>query len=181
MVGFSFSAHPDKARSAQLSIFGPAALSPERLATTLARLFALIGPGRVGSARTTDGHRPERFTMTDFSPPPPPKIRPKAPDARGLLSVRVLRPAREVRVETRLNGSRDPSPVFLETVENSKPRKAVQGQVRIASGPWELEESWWTDSPIRREYWDVEMKGGGIFRVYRDRETHRWYVDGIYD
>ncbi|MDX1382610.1 MAG: DNA polymerase Y family protein, partial [Thermoanaerobaculia bacterium] len=57
VVGFTFSAHPDKPRSAQLSLFGPAALSPEKLATTLARLFALLGPGRVGSPRTADGHR----------------------------------------------------------------------------------------------------------------------------
>src|SRR6266545_1203252 len=38
VCGFTFTAHPDKPRRAQLSLFGPAALSPDRLATTIARL-----------------------------------------------------------------------------------------------------------------------------------------------
>ena len=101
VVGFAFTAQPDRPRPAQLSIFGPAALSPERLATTLARLFALLGPGRMGSPRTADGHRPERFALADFHPPPPPEVRARPPRARGLLAVRVLRPAIEVEVSTR--------------------------------------------------------------------------------
>ena len=56
VTGFAFTAHPDAAKLAQLSLLGPASLSPDRLATTLARLFALLGPGRVGSPRTKSGH-----------------------------------------------------------------------------------------------------------------------------
>jgi protein ImuB len=36
VIGFSLVAHPDRPRRAQLSLFGPAALSPEKLATTIA-------------------------------------------------------------------------------------------------------------------------------------------------
>ena len=75
VAGFVFSAHPDAPRRAQLSLFGPAALSPDRLATTIARLAALLGADRVGSPRAVDGHRPERFTSTGYAPPPPPKLR----------------------------------------------------------------------------------------------------------
>src|SRR5262249_43281284 len=72
VAGFSFTAHPDAPRRAQLSLFGPAALSPDRLATTIARLAALLGADRVGSPRSIDGHRPERFTTSGYAPPPPP-------------------------------------------------------------------------------------------------------------
>jgi len=51
--GFAIVAFPDRPRRAQLSLFGPAALSPERLATTIARLAAMIGEERIGM-----DHRP---------------------------------------------------------------------------------------------------------------------------
>ena len=100
VAGFSFSAHPDSPRRAQLSLFGPAALSPDRLATTIARLAALLGADRVGSPRSIDGHRPERFTDTGYAPPPPPHTRLPPREGRGLLAVRVLRPAVALEVLT---------------------------------------------------------------------------------
>ncbi|HUP49545.1 MAG TPA: DNA polymerase Y family protein, partial [Thermoanaerobaculia bacterium] len=60
VTGFALVAHPDRPRRAQLSLFGPAALSPEKLATTIARLVSLLGEGRIGMAATVDGHLPER-------------------------------------------------------------------------------------------------------------------------
>ena len=100
VAGFTFSAHPDSPRRAQLSLFGPAALSPDRLATTIARLAALLGADRVGSPRAIDGHRPERFTDTGYAPPPPPHTRLPPREGRGLLGVRVLRPAVALEVLT---------------------------------------------------------------------------------
>jgi protein ImuB len=183
VTGFSFSAHPDRPRAAQLSLFGATALSPEKLATTLARLFALLGPGRAGSPQCPDGHRPERFAMLDFHPAPPPRVRPEPAQARGLLAIRVLRPPREIRVRTRPRESDCRRPVFLAALESGEKaaHKSELGRVRVAAGPWELEEGWWTSHPVRREYWDVEIESGGLYRVYRDRKTQRWFVDGIYD
>src|SRR5512141_675776 len=100
VVGFTFTAQPDRPRRAQLSLFGPAALSPDRLATTIARLVALLGAGRVGSPRTVDGHRPERFAEVSFAPTPPPTIARPPRTGRGLLAIRVLRPPVELEVIT---------------------------------------------------------------------------------
>ena len=85
VAGFTFAAHPDKPRRAQLSLFGPAALSPDRLATTIARLAALLGADRVGSPRTVDGHRPERFTQVYLRAPRPLRPSPAPEPAAGLL------------------------------------------------------------------------------------------------
>jgi nucleotidyltransferase/DNA polymerase involved in DNA repair len=309
--GFTFTAHPDKPRRAQLSLFGPAALSPDRLATTIARLAALLGAGRVGSPRTVNGHRPERFAEVSFAPPPPPTIARPPRTGRGLLAIRVLRPpvpleviveSRESRVESlpplppgegrgegkptatpatpchpeplaplchpersegsALAASSHPSardrlregsapvvspitnrrsqitsppnglplpdsyffpppegedrkekekvppitnhqspilnplrPVSLKSVtppsaapaitnhqsQITNPSLSLSGSIRVASGPWSLEESWWSETPADRDYWDVELSNGALYRIYRDRVTSAWFADGIYD
>ncbi|MEM6701285.1 MAG: hypothetical protein AAF690_01200 [Acidobacteriota bacterium] len=220
VTGFALTAHPDAAKLAQLSLLGPASLSPDRLATTLARLFTLLGPGRVGSPRTQDGHSPERFRLVEYTPPPPPKVKERVDPGRGLLAVRVLRPAVEIDVVTNeerpqssppqqvgnedaaaLSLDRQPGlfrraparrPRPLEIRESEEPvetegegskRKQlkIKGRIRVASGPWELEEQWWSESRVERDYWDVELQSGGLYRIYRDRLDGRWFADGIYD
>jgi protein ImuB len=186
VAGFTFSAHPDRPREAQLSLYGPAALSPDKLATTLARLFALLGPDRVGSPQPVDGHRPERFELVAFTPPPPPEVRRDPRPGRGLLAVRVLRPAvsLEVITENGENGEApDPPPAEVRALvsEEEKKRLRIEGRVKVASGPWGLEEGWWTEDPAGRDYWDVELAAGGIYRIFRERRTGEWFADGVYD
>jgi protein ImuB len=204
VLGFGFLAHPDRPREAQLSLFGPAALSPDKLAATLGRLFALLGPERVGSPQALDGHRPERAALVAFAPPPPPEVRREPPRGRGLLAVRVLRPPVALEVITEEpppepqgvlpgagaagNGAaagararwlrpREIRPV----VRDGAKRPHLQGGVRVAAGPWAVEEGWWEESPAERDYWDVELAQGGMLRIYRDRRSGDWYADGIYD
>jgi protein ImuB len=190
VVGFTFAAHPDRPREAQLSLYGPAALSPDKLATTLARLFALLGPDRVGSPRSVDGHLPERFALVEFTPPPPPEVRRAPRPGRGLLAVRVLRPPVALEVVTEEPAPEIPAeeappaevrPVVTEEVEK---RPKIEGTVKVASGPWGLEDGWWSEAPADRadrDYWDVELMTGGLYRLYRDRSSGEWFADGIYD
>jgi hypothetical protein len=44
-----------------------------------------------------------------------------------------------------------------------------------------MEESWWSEQPAAREYWDVELATGGLYRLYRDRQSGDWFADGVYD
>src|SRR6185436_16476368 len=92
VIGFSLVAHPDRPRRAQLSLFGPAALSPEKLATTIARLISMLGDDRVGMPVSVDGHLPERYGIGSFAPPPPPDMKRKPRKSGGLAAVRVFRP-----------------------------------------------------------------------------------------
>jgi protein ImuB len=165
VIGFTFVAHPDRPRRAQLSLFGPAALSPEKLATTIARLISMLGEGRVGMPMTVDGFLPERHAVADFSPPPPPDTRRPPPRARGLLAGRTFRPPIPVEVTT--EGDR----IASLRGEN------IEGTVRVCSGPWRIEEGWWRDAPAEREYWDVELWGGGIYRLYQGASVKDWFVD----
>ncbi|MGH9399561.1 MAG: hypothetical protein ACRD00_04275 [Thermoanaerobaculia bacterium] len=194
VAGFAFTALPDQPRRAQLALFGPAALSPDRLATTIARLAALLGADRVGSPRAVDGHRPERFALAGYAPPPPPDLGKKPAAGRGLLAVRVLRPPIPLEVESR--GSDPPLPpgegrgegrsvadlrllsIKTAAADASPP---ISGSVKVAAGPWSLEEGWWTEEPAQRDYWDVELSDGALYRIYRDRKGGAWFADGVYD
>ncbi len=60
-------------------------------------------------------------------------------------------------------------------------RLRIEGKVKVAAGPWGLEEEWWEESPTGRDYWDVELAGGGIYRLFRDRASGDWFADGVYD
>lgn len=177
--------HPARAEGRQLSLFGPPQIHPDRLSLTLARMAARLGPDRVGAPLIVDSHLPEAFASEDFDPPPTPSPRP--PRSRGLLAVRVLRPP--TPLEVIVEEGKDPAsstgtegssrPVSLSSLSGAKPR--LQGLVRVASGPWELEEGWWKKEGVRREYWDVEISGGGLYRIFRDCSGGDWYADGVYD
>lgn len=179
-------AHPDVPRQAQLSLLGPAALSPDRLAAVTARLLALLGPNRVGSPRTRNGHLPERFRLADFDPPPPPRIRLEPRPGRGMLAVRTLRPPVEVEVLTAESEEMDgaapcPAPRQINPLPTEERHVRIEGAVRVAAGPWEIEEGWWRKAPTLRDYWDVELRSGAVCRIYRDRTSERWFADGVYD
>jgi len=197
VVGFSFVAHPDRPRRAQLSLFGPSAVSPEKLATTIAKLISILGDGRVGMPMTVDGHLPERYAINVFSPPSPPDIRRTPARARGLLAVRTFRPPIPIEVTTReaegddvqiasirslaeaVSDSRPPTPNSRNRIEVGT-KIDIAGTVRICSGPWRIEEGWWADRPDIREYWDVELERGGVYRVFRGGATE-WFVDARYE
>jgi protein ImuB len=169
VTGFTVIAHPDRPRRAQLSLFGPAALSPEKLATTVARLVAMLGEDRVGMALATDGHLPERFGITGYAPPPPPDKRLEPKKSRGLLAVRVFRPP--MPVEVLMRGTE---------ITSVRGQGDVCGAVRTYSGPWRIESDWWTETPAAREYWDVELDGGAVYRLYQS-ESSEWFVDARYE
>lgn len=205
IAAFQIVAHPDRPRRAQLSLFGPEALSPDKLATTVARLFALLGDDRVGSPRPADSHRPEGFQLVPYAPPPPPRVRTKGRARGGFLAVRVLRPPLEIEVLTEAGAATEPStaetsntsegplteqahppshprPRALKSLAREEEAKRLQidGRIRVASGPWAMEEEWW-GKRRERDYWDVELAQGGLYRIFRQRATGDWFVDGIYD
>jgi protein ImuB len=142
---------------------------------TLGRLTALLGPDRVGAPQTVEGHRPERYSVAEFLPPPPPEL-PEPEATRALLTVRVLRPP--VALEVIVEAERPAAVRSLQT--NDRRRPEIQGAVTVASGPWRLEEGWWTGAGVARAYWDVELAGGGLYRIYQDHAAD-WFADGIYD
>jgi len=151
VVGFTIVAHPDKPRRAQLSLFGPCAISPEKLATAVAKLASMLGEDRIGMPRTVDTHILGCHALATYSPPAPPLLSEVPPPARAMIATRVFRAPIPIEVRVR-NGA-------IDSIDG-------YGEVMSCSGPWQIDSGWWRAAPDVREYWDVETTGG-VYRVYR--------------
>jgi hypothetical protein len=117
-----------------------------------------------------------------------PSAKPLAPGpqplAPGLRRFRLPIPARVL-----LDGSH---PVSVRT---DRPALAG-GRVQAAAGPWRTSGEWWKtpaapagaqpSAPPRRagwnrDEWDVALSDGGLYRIFEDRDTGRWFVGAVVD
>lgn len=162
---------PARARPAQLSFFEPAGPSPDKLAATLAKLCAFVGETRVGAPACVDSHLPDAFSVQPFAPPKSPTTK-ADPSLRGAgarqLALHALRPALDA--EARLDSGR------LRYLSGH----GVAGQVLTAAGPFRVREGWW-HTAILRDYYDVELSDGAIYRVFHDLQDDSWHIDGCYE
>jgi protein ImuB len=167
-------ATPGGVEPSQLDLFLPRRPAPAELAVTLARLEALVGNGRVGVPRELDSHRPEASLVADFDADGAsgPWLRADAALPVPVLALRALRPPRAIRVY-----GQDGSPERVETRERDGPL----GFVVQCAGPWRLYGEWWGEAPFARDYFDVELEGGGVWRIYHDLDAGGWWADGAYD
>ena len=72
-------------------------------------------------------------------------------------------------------------------VEDGKPsrvsidrRGMSGGRVDTCAGPWRTSGAWWMD-PWDRDEWDVTLSDGATYRIFRDRRSDAWSVEGIVD
>jgi protein ImuB len=158
-------AEPAVPRRAQLDLFVRAGPEGGRLDEALARLAALVGPGRVGVARLPDGHRPEAGPVAPFGCPSGPEAV-LAPDAvAASLPLRAVRPPEPVEVRA------EPAPVGFRL-------RTLQGaRVRAQAGPYRLSAGWWEEAPLGRDDYEVELADGRVVRLYREHGSGAWFVD----
>jgi protein ImuB len=82
------------------------------------------------------------------------------------------------------------------TVEHGKPvrvatdcRGMAGARVERAAGPWRTSGQWWNEGagrtgrlvPWDRDEWDVTLSDGATYRVFIERGTRAWFVDGQFD
>jgi protein ImuB len=183
---------PTPGRIVQHTLFTRAHPTPERVSTLVARLGALTGHDRIGAPALVDSYRPGAFTMKPFtvaslSNPlsaehPPIPVRPSSPpNPANLLSA--------------LRRCRQPVPARV-VVDDGRPirvttdrRGFAGGAVIDAAGPWRTSGEWWEEerpappAPCTwdRDEWDVALGDGGVYRIFRDRESEAWFIDAIVD
>ncbi len=158
-------------RPAQTELFVSPSPAPEKLQVTIARLAALCGPDNVGVLRPENSHRPEAVRLEVFRPPPA-TLMPSDRPAKNVtqLVIRAIRPAREVEVMI--------SRGIPEFVRGT----TLSGRVVSLAGPWRRDGEWWRDrNGFARDYYELALDDGGVYRAFRDLTTERWYVDGVYD
>jgi len=175
-------ADPAPSRIVQYSLLERALPTAETLATLNARLGALVGADRCGTPVLLDSHRPDGFTMRTFNPTGSPgPIPPSDPASASVSSpgggwvLRRFRPPLAVRV----------------TLEDGRPlRMAIDrqgmpgGRVTQAAGPWRTSGAWWdpaAGTPWDRDEWDVAFADATACRIYRDRQSGVWFLEGLFD
>ncbi|MFQ5741887.1 MAG: hypothetical protein ACE5JX_23070, partial [Acidobacteriota bacterium] len=159
----------------QPSLLEPAGPKAEDLSRTLARLTALMGEESLGSPLVEDSYRPDAVSMQDFSLA---RIRRKS---RGNRPSHVL--AGGNRIHLVLRRIRPPRSTRLRT-----------DQIVACAGPWKTSGHWWQFPPQKevgapppdsqswwRDEWDVQLKEGGVYRVFWDHRRKEWFMEGVYD
>jgi protein ImuB len=180
VTGVRIVALPARVRATQLDILRPAGPAPDRLAATIARLAALVGPENVGAPAVEDTWREEAARVTPFSLAAPAVPAASPPPTSQALAIRRLRPAQEIEV---LVGRAGPTALR---------GRDTTARVLVAAGPYRASGEWWRGSAeggdvegdgagFARDYWDVHASDGAVYRLHQDRRDGRWFLDGYYD
>ena len=56
-----------------------------------------------------------------------------------------------------------------------RPRRVGSHAVAAVRESWLVEDRWWTESPLRRRYWEVVTDDGRNLVVFRDLQAGDWY------
>ena len=190
---------PTPARVLQYSLLTRPLPTPEQTSTLIARLTALMGEGRCGSPAPVDSWQPGAFAMTPFTPREATDSHPDGPRRRGDAGDipphdrRVSAPPRAVAASDAANAVvalrrfRFPVPARVR-VEQGRPVRVVTdrrglagGAVQRWAGPWRTSGAWWAETQWNRDEWDVSLSDGATYRVFRERDTDRWFVEGVVD
>ncbi len=192
---------PTPGRVVQHTLFARALPTPERLSTLLARLSAVMGSDRIGAPGSVDTFRPGAFAMTPFSTEPAAMAPPSMPapsSAASPANVPASVPA-SVPIGA-LRRCRQPVPARVvadagRPVRVTSDRRGFSGgAVVAATGPWRTSGHWWDETsgpggaaagrlagPWDRDEWDVALSDRARYRVFRDRATDAWFIEGIFD
>ena len=194
---------PTPGRVIQFSLLTRPLPTPENLSTLIARLTALMGEDRVGSPVTVDSWEPGAFEMHTFAP------REATAEQTNYLGGVTQWPAAMEDVanspKMAIRRFRIPIPARVHMAEGvpariySDRRGLTGGIVERYAGPWRSSGGWWIDGAqpnvVRerpaarrvttggwdRDEWDVTLSDGATYRVYRERDTDAWFIEGVVD
>jgi hypothetical protein len=70
----------------------------------------------------------------------------------------------------------EPRPAAVDAGPEGRPL-IVEGQpVEAVRESWLIEDRWWTDSPLRRRYWEVVTSGGRNRVVFHELVSGAWFA-----
>jgi protein ImuB len=148
------------------------------------------GVGRQEEFRIKDPELETRLTPETRDPTPDTRFsgpRPSTP----VLALRALRPARAlevfcdrglpdfIRLADIERGRGAPSSTQHPTHDTRHP--LCHGRVVTSAGPWRVQGEWWRAESFSRDYYDVQLSDGAVYRIFFDLPRQRWFVDGVYD
>jgi protein ImuB len=179
---------PTPGRIVQFSLLTRPLPSPEQVSTLMARLTALMGEGRCGAPQAVESWQPGVFAMQPFAPSDTQLPTPNSQLAKRLpLSASLADSHVPDRPAVALRRLRVPVPVRVR-VEAGAParlttdrRGVAGGPVASCAGPWRTSGAWWNTDPWNRDEWDVTLAAGETYRLFHDRDSGNWFLDGVVD
>ncbi len=91
-------------------------------------------------------------------------------------SPRTPRPPSNPGATTRiLGGLAEPRPAQVAATGEGLPARVDGRPVETVRETWQIEEGWWTASPIRRRYHEVVLAGGRLLTLYEDLVDGTWH------
>ena len=169
IVGVRLLALPARVRATQLDMLRPAGPAPDRLAATIARLAALVGPDNVGAPAIEETWREEAVGVVPLTLTLSP-LRGERGSEEARLTIRRRRPPEEIEML-----------IDREGLAAFRGRETT-ARVLVAAGPYRLSGEWWKEEHgFSRTYWDLHASDGAVYRVHQDGRDGRWYLDGYYD
>jgi len=121
---------------------------------------------------------------------PSPESRERAPSAKSLAPSACLRRFRlPIPARVLMDGGR---PITVRTDRQALPG----GHVHASAGPWRTSGEWWKTAAVagaaepssrpgraewNRDEWDVALGDGGVYRIFEDRGSGRWFVEAVVD
>jgi len=195
---------PTPARIVQFSLLTRPLPTPEQVSTLMARLHALMGETRCGSPEVIDSWQPGAFAMKTFTPGPGmPEARIPNPESRI--------PSPESRVMSALRRFRHPVPIRVHVKQGKPSSVSIMnrglsgGAIDSCAGPWRTSGAWWdtrisnpgsripspesrvpnpgsrVPDPWDRDEWDVALADGPTYRLFRERHSDKWFLEGVVD
>ena len=163
---------PTPAKSLQFSLLTRPLPAPEQMSTLVARLQAVMGEGRCGAPSLVDSWSPGACAVAPFTPVDLGDAPRASAESGGLTAaLRRFRIPVPARVRTEAG-----APIFLAT-----DRQSVRGgAIATTSGPWRTSGGWWDDAWDRDE-WEVTLRDGVSYRLFRERQQDAWFVDAVID
>ncbi len=172
ITGFHLELTPTRPRAQAFHLFESTLRDPNRFAETLARLEAMVGPGRIGSPTPADTHRPDQFHLAPFQEKETACDKPVQNPAPR-LPLRRFRPPIPLHLDARHDPrTGDPCPGTILS-------GTLRGTIRQSIGPWKLSGHWWEKPQhwTRRE-WDIQLEDHSLYRIaYYKRQ---WFLEGVY-
>ncbi|HEX3644346.1 MAG TPA: hypothetical protein VHT95_01995 [Vicinamibacterales bacterium] len=187
---------PTPGRVVQHTLYARAQPTPEQLSTLLARLGALMGQDRFGAPATVDSDRPGAFAMTAFATAHDDQRRTRGTRGEISLEDSAVSARSALNVVSALRRCRQLVPARVAVVDGRPVRVTTDrrgftgGAVTHCAGPWRTSGHWWAEGtgaagrpvlPWDRDEWDVSLSDGAVYRVCRDRDADRWFIDAIVD
>ena len=166
IISLELKSHFIRPRVMQKGLFTAAKPEPESLLVTITKIKKLIGAENVGIPLILNQRAFEPFTIEPETLPKGSELEIEGLNNPG-LSFSYFHPPLDSTVMISQNRL-----IFLRT-------KYFQGKVKEYSGVWIGSSEWWGETSWVTEEWDVELEGGGIFRL--SRTSTGWLVTGEYD